>query len=242
MNLNPTAKIAKSDGIDLPIMNVYLAGRIAGECMDKCLGWRDQLINHYRNYKPIYDQDETSANIDVLNGKEVLVFDRKIIGYEAYPIAFLCPLNSGENKSCDAKGLTSHIPPNLIYAKDILSLEKADVIVCNMEDYFEVGIEKDLRGPQFMGDWNISDWQDAYFRLQKQIINRRENFGTICEFAIALYLQKPVIIIVPEARQETYRKHPFSSRASVIVTSVDQLIKEKWLNTLYKSMAGAIHR
>ena len=78
--------------------------------------------------------------------------------------------------------------------------------------------------------------------MKKKILNRRENFGTICEFAIALYLQKPIIAIVPENRQEIYRKHPFASRASVIVTSVEELIKEKWLNTLYKSMAGATYR
>ena len=87
--LNPTAKIAKSEGVDLPIMNVYLAGRIAGECIDKCLGWRDQLIEHYRNYKPIYKsigtKDDYKRYIET-GGK------LSILGYESYPIAFLCPL------------------------------------------------------------------------------------------------------------------------------------------------------
>lgn len=238
--LNPTAKIAKSEGIDLPIMNVYLAGRIAGECMDKCLAWRDQLIQHYRNYKPIYgttgnfNRDRIAAHNDNL----------PIVGYESYPIAFLCPLNSGENKSCDAKGLTSHIPPNLIYSKDILSLEKADVIVANLEDYFEEGIEDLVNKiePRQLDGYGDFNYPEGFYRLQNKIRNRRENFGTICEFAIALYLQKPIITIVPESRKEIYMKHPFASRASAIVTSVDQLIREKWLNILYKSMSGAIHR
>src|SRR5271154_1581633 len=154
MNINPTAKIAKSEGIDLPIMNVYLAGRIAGECMDKCLGWRDQLIEHYRNYKPIYSVPPKENPFNHI--------PNEIVGYESYPIAFLCPLNSGENKSCDAKGLTSHIPPNMIYAKDILSLEKADVIVANLEDYFEEGIDDlvnkiEPRQIDGYGDFNYPD-------------------------------------------------------------------------------------
>ena len=59
------------------------------------------------------------------------------------------------------------------------------------------------------------------------------------EVAWALYLQKPVILIIPESRKEIFMKHPFTRRASVIVTSVEQLLEEKWLNILYKSIAGA---
>jgi len=77
--------------------------------------------------------------------------------------------------------------------------------------------------------------------LKNKILNRRENFGTISEVAIAIYLQKPVILIVPEKRKEIYQNHPFSKRASVIVTSVNQLLKEKWCEILYKSIAGAIY-
>lgn len=239
--LNPKIKIIESQGIDLPVMYCYLGGRIAGECIDKCLGWRDQLIEHYRNYKPVYKP------FNELRSDEIS--SEAIIGYQSYPIAFLCPLNSGESKSVDAKGLTSHIPPNLIYSKDLLSLEKADVIVANLEDYFEEGIEDLLGlsaclGPNTteVGNNPDFDYRQGFFRLTNKIQNRRENFGTICEFAIALYLQKPIIAIVPENRQEIYRKHPFASRASVIVTSVEELIRDKWLNILYKSMAGAIHR
>ena len=109
---NPDIKIAKSKGIDLPILNVYLAGRIAGDVIDKCISWRRQIIIFYRNYK----------------------------GKGAYPIAFIDPLNSGEADTIDEKGLQSNIPPNLIYDKDLLSVQNADVIVANMEDYFEEDI------------------------------------------------------------------------------------------------------
>lgn len=222
--LNPNIKIAKSTGVDLPIMYVYLAGRIAGNCIEKCVKWRKDIVKHYKNYKPIFDLESNPE---------------QIIGYEAYPICFLDPLNSGEANSVDKLGLTSAIPPNLIYSKDLLSVNKADVVVANVEDYFEVGIEDFMKIPYTPVKTNMN-YQSAFFALQEKIKTRRENFGTICEIAWALYLQKPLILIVPESRENIYKNHPFSKRASVIVTSPQQLIEEKWLNTLYKSIAGAI--
>lgn len=217
---NPNVKIAKSTGIDLPILNVYLAGRIAGNVIDKCIGWRRQIIEFYRNYK----------------------------GKGAYPIAFIDPLNSGEADTIDDKGLTSNIPPNLIYDKDLLSVQNADVIVANMEDFFEEGIKELLDIPYYDAFLSEKDeacynsqinWKDGFFKLQDKILNRRENIGTVMEVAWALLLNKPVILIVPEKRKEMFKKHPFTKRASVIVSSVDQLLEEKWLNILYKSIAGA---
>lgn len=235
MSLNPDIKIAKGKGVDKPVLYVYMAGRIAGECIEKCLEWRHKLVDHYKNYKPIYGY----VPPDNLNNKI-------IVGYESYPISFLDALNSKEADSIDKKGLTSAIPPNLIYDKDLLSVEKADVVVANVEDYFEVGIEDLMALPQvfevgtdeLLQD-KIVNYKDAFFKLQEKIRNRRENFGTICEISWALYLKKPLILIVPESRREIYEKHPFSKRASVIVTSVDELIKRKWLNILYKSIASA---
>jgi nucleoside 2-deoxyribosyltransferase len=194
-------------------MKVYLAGRIAGDCIDKCLGWRRQIINHYRDYKN---------------------------SGESYPISFLDPLNSGESESVDAKGLTSKIPPNLIYDKDILSVEHSDVIVANMDDFFEEGIEHILYPQEtYLNGIKNLNIEDSFDFLREKILNRRENMGTHWELAIAHYLKKPIILIVPERRREIFEKHPFTKKASVIVTSVDQLLEEKWLNILYKSIAGA---
>ncbi len=209
---NPEVQIARSNGVDLPILKVYLAGRICGENIDKCLEWRNDIAKYYREYK----------------------------GEGAYPIAFIDPLNSGEADSVDAKGLTSNIPPNLIYDKDILSVETCDVLVANMEDFFEEDILDIL-------NMQMEELQNAeretlvsiILTLQRKIVNRRENIGTIMELAIALYLKKPTILIVPERRRELFEKHPFTRRASAIVTSVDELIKDKWLNLLYKSIAGS---
>jgi nucleoside 2-deoxyribosyltransferase len=211
---NPDKKYIHSDGVDLPIMYCYLAGRIAGECIDKCLSWRHKIINHYADY----------------NGKGV------------YPISFLDALNSKEADSIDKKGLTSSIPPNLIYDKDILSVEKADVIVAMMDDYMEEGIQ------EFLTDYKEQELIESRWRyggfdiLRTKILNRRPNWGTDYEVSIAMYLKKPVILIAGNERQKAMlEKHPFMRRASVIVGSVDELLEKKWLNVLYKSISGAIY-
>lgn len=175
---NPHANIAKSKGIDLPLLKVYLAGRICGEHIDKCEGWRNYIINSYKNYET---DPETNEMV-------------------SYPIAFLNPLNSGESESVDARGLTSAIPSNLIYDKDLLSVENADVIIANMEDFFEEDIksylsdqEVDVRLTQDHLDYYVN----GFYKLKDKILNRRENMGTHWELAIAHYLKKPIILIVP---------------------------------------------
>lgn len=219
MGLNPNKKIAVSNGIDLPILYVYLAGRICGEHIDLCMGWRNEIIKHYKNWKLATPE----------KGEKWI--------YESYPIAFISPLNSGEADSVDKKGLTSKIPPNLIYDKDLLSVQKADVVIANMDDFFETDIQGLLRDD--IGFAEAEELEDAFSLLQQKILNRRENMGTIFEIAWAMLLQKPIILIVPERRRENYELHPFTKRASVIVTSVKQLLEEKHLQTLYKAIAGA---
>jgi len=250
--LNPNSKIAKSTGIDLPVMYVYLAGRIAGNCIEKCMGWRQDIVNHYKNYKVEKSICTTCDGKGKVLGAQVQYkpcktckgsgFTEEIF---SYPIAFLDPLNSGEANSVDKQGLTSSIPPNLIYDKDLLSIERADIIVANVEDYFEVGIEEEMTfNPEetiLLGVDKEDFYKKAFLKLQAKIRTRRENFGTICEIAWALYLKKPLILICPEARKEIYIKHPFAKRASVIVTSTEQLLQEKWLNILYKSVSGATY-
>lgn len=215
MSFNPDKKYVHSDGTDLPILYVYLAGRIAGECIDKCLEWRHKIVDHYKNYK----------------------------GRGIYPIAFLDALNSKEADSIDKKGLTSAIPPNLIYDKDLLSVRRADVVVANMDDYMEEGLEGIFLGDKYdcFADDRM-DYKAAFFRLHDKILNRRPNWGTDSEVAWALYLNKPLILIAGNQRQkEMLEKHPFMKRASVIVGSVEELLEKKWLQILYKSISGALY-
>ena len=218
---NPDKKYIHSDGVDLPIMYVYLAGRIAGECIDKCLAWRHKIIDFYADYK----------------GKGV------------YPISFLDALNSKESDSIDKKGLTSAIPPNLIYDKDILSVERADVVVAMMDDYMEEGLDffsyphYDVRKDEIdLNAISKEELLDQIFELEDKIMQRRPNWGTDYEVSIAMYLKKPVILIAGNERQQIMlEKHPFMRRSSVIVGSVDELLENKWLNICYKSISGAIY-
>ncbi len=208
---NPDIKIAKSEGVDRPILTCYMAGRISGDNIELCLDWRKKIVKHYQTHK----------------------------GKGAYPISFLCPLNSGEASSVDAKGLTSSIQPNLIYDKDLLSVKTADVIIANMEDFFEKGIP--LLSQDYYEESTKEEIADLYQNLYSKVMNRRENIGTVMEVAWGLLLQKPIILIVPESRKKTFELHPFTRRASVIVSSVDELLNGKYLELLYKSIASAIY-
>lgn len=222
--LNQDKKFVKSEGVDLPIMYVYLAGRIAGNCIEKCLKWRQDIISHYTNY----------------NGKGV------------YPIAFLDALNSKEADSIDKLGLTSAVPPNLIYDKDLMSVKRADVIVCYMEDFMEDGIEElldlipenDVRdvGPKEYCQIEKIDYKKEFFKLKKAILNRRPNYGTNSEMAWGLLLGKPVILIAgTEKRKKMLELHPFTKKASVIVKDVEELLEGKYLNLFYKSIASSVY-
>lgn len=239
---NPNVKFAKSNGIDLPIMTVYLVGRIAGNCMEQCLAWRKKLIKHYKNYKPIYSMPHVRHDYSVS--------ERKLIGYESYPISFICPLNSGESKTADKLGLKSHIPRNLIYDKDILSLKTAGVIVANLDDFMEVGIEKELDSDGYSNEeinggripLSNEELFHNFHKLKDAIKNRRPNLGSHYEVTVAIENRKPTILIAGnEHNKYILENHPFFSRASVIVLDVDELIEKKWLQTLYKAQAGAIY-
>jgi len=221
--LNPDKKFVKSNGIDLPLLYIYLAGKIQGSCIDKCLEWRRKIIDYYSDYK----------------------------GKGAYPVIFLDALNSKEADSIDSLGLTSALPPKFIYSKDMLSVKKADAVIAMADDYFEAGIEDLMDTPYELGPGENGelpvlkdgfDFEKSFFRLQKAIKNRRPNWGTLTEIAWALWLQKPVILIAGSKNQkEMLKKHPFMRESSIIVESVEELLEKKWINIIYKSISSAIY-
>ncbi len=45
--LNPNIKLAKSKGIDLPLMYVYLAGFMSGAKLTETMKWRKYIRNSY---------------------------------------------------------------------------------------------------------------------------------------------------------------------------------------------------
>lgn len=111
--INPEVKIAKSKGIDLPLMRVYLAGYMAGDVDEQCKTWRLTLRNYYRNYK--IDQEDGN--------------------FLAFPIIFLDPYNGPEANSIDPKGLISNIPANAIRDGDKLSVKKSDIVIVNVDNF-----------------------------------------------------------------------------------------------------------
>lgn len=135
--------------VDSPILYVYLAGYMSGEKLEQCLAWRKQIREHYSNWK--------GAGVP-------------------YPIAFLDPFNSGEHKSIDTKGLTSAVPSKAILMGDFMSVQKADVIVANINNF---GSDRPMIGTLCEMAWG---WQ-----LNKPIITIDEvktlrNHPFIAEF------------------------------------------------------------
>lgn len=131
---NPDIKFAKSKGVDLPIMYVYLGGYMSGEKLQETLYWRKYIRSSYKNY-------EESAEGNIVS----------------FPIAFLDPYNGKEFESIDAKGLESSLSPNAIYNGDYMSVQKADIIIANMNTFgsdrpmigtiWELGWADEMRKP-----------------------------------------------------------------------------------------------
>jgi len=115
---NPDIKYAHSKGIDLPLMYVYLAGYMSGEKLEECTSWRKKIREYYRNWEKV-ERSETVQREEI----------------SAFPIAFLDPFNGKEINTIDKKGLTSSFPPNSIVHSDYMSVNKADMVVANLDTF-----------------------------------------------------------------------------------------------------------
>jgi hypothetical protein len=62
--------------------------------------------------------------------------------------------------------------------------------------------------------------------------------GTNWELAWAWQMKKPFVLITNDVN---YKTHPFTSQASWIVSSVEELLEKKILETFYRRMSGAIY-
>ena len=130
--LNPNTKLAKSKGIDLPLMYCYTAGFMAGEVQEQCLSWRKKIIKYFR----YYDKDENGNNV-------------------SFPVVILDAYNGPELETIDAKGLTSNIPPNAIRDGDYLSVKKADILIINLDNF---GCDRFSWGTPTEMAWAIDLW------------------------------------------------------------------------------------
>ncbi len=87
-------------------LSIYLAGYIQGTVIEECKAWRNQIIDHYENWK-----------------------DSGL----AYPINWMNPLN-GESEISD-DGLKSSVPPNFIFHKDKQCVKRSDLLIVNMDTF-----------------------------------------------------------------------------------------------------------
>lgn len=71
----------------------------------------------------------------------------------------------------------------------------------------------------------------------------RPMVGTYCEIGWCTAMQKPFIVIAPDAEsQKMANNHPFLGRASAVYGSVDEFLKSKILNYFYKRINGANYK
>ena len=113
--INPDAHFARSRGVDLPLLYVYLAGYMSGNKLEECTSWRKKIRSHYRDYEIDPETDQ----------------------YVSYPIVLLDPFNGKEFTTISKDGVTSHIPGTAIRKSDRMSVKKADIIIANMKTFGE---------------------------------------------------------------------------------------------------------
>jgi hypothetical protein len=114
----------------------------------------------------------------------------------------------------------------------------------------EVDAEVDLEGVTnnrvsantiFQGDVAAIKKADLVVANFNQYGSSRPSVGTYFECGITLAYGKPLILIVPPDEKERWSKHPFTSQACAIFTSVDELLEAKILNWFYKRTNSAVY-
>jgi hypothetical protein len=88
-------------------MTVYLAGLMSHEKLEETVSWRLKVRKHYENWK----------------------------NKGQYEIDFIDPFNGPELDSLDKEGLKSNIPSNAIILGDFMSVQRAQVILANLDDF-----------------------------------------------------------------------------------------------------------
>lgn len=91
----------------------------------------------------------------------------------------------------------------------------------------------------YLGDKMAIKKADLIIANFNQFESKRPSVGTFFECGMALAWDKPLILIVPKNELEKWNKHPFTSQAVQIFTSVDDLLDSKILNWFYKRVNSA---
>jgi hypothetical protein len=93
----------------------------------------------------------------------------------------------------------------------------------------------------FQGDVLAIKKADIIIANFDQFGSLRPSVGTYFECGMALAYNKPLILIVNKNELERWSKHPFTSQATKIFTSVKELLDSKILNWFYKRTNAAIY-
>jgi hypothetical protein len=90
-------------------IKVYLCGYIGGpQVLDKCIGWRKEIVKRYSSYKG-----------------------------QRYPIIWLDPMNGKDFDFMDKNGLKSNVPSHAIMHRDYQCVVRADLLVFNTDTFGE---------------------------------------------------------------------------------------------------------
>jgi hypothetical protein len=88
------------------------------------------------------------------------------------------------------------------------------------------------------GDYMSVQKSDIVIANMNTFDGSRPMTGTLWELAWTWQMKKPFVLITDDAN---YIHHPFTGQASWIVSSVEELLDKKILETFYRRMAGAIY-
>ena len=89
-------------------MNIYLAGFISGNVLDKCLAWRKKIREHF-DLRPKWHGE----------------------------ITFLDPLNGQKAEEINEEGLKSNIPGKAFVKRDHKCVKIADLLIVNLDTFGE---------------------------------------------------------------------------------------------------------
>lgn len=108
-----------------------------------------------------------------------------------------------------------------------------------LEDIKNEGMESAIPGKSFLyRDFNAVKQADIIVVLLDTFGAKRPLIGTLYEIAWAWQMRKFVIVIT---KDKYYLNHPFiTDTASIIVSSVEELLEKKYLNWFFKGLVTAV--
>lgn len=163
--LNPNIKIAKSKGIDLPLIYIYVAGYMCKNKLKETTQWRLDIRNYFKYYEK-----------DCFNE------------WLSYPCSVLDPYNGKEFESISSDGVTSHIPPTAIRKADKMSVNKADIIIANMRTFGET---RQMIGTHHEMCWALEDDKPVIIICDKEDLDlyRSHPFTCDCDYYLTDHKQ-----------------------------------------------------